>query len=93
MCNTGPSDSFIWLEAVQRDRNIARSYVIAVSRDLFGVTIVQFSWGRIGTRGQGRRVSFADDAAATSFVSSLLRRRASAPRRIGVPYREVHRTS
>jgi predicted DNA-binding WGR domain protein len=45
-------DRFIWLEAIDRPRNIARRYAIALSQDLFGSSIVEYSWGRIGTRGQ-----------------------------------------
>ena len=82
-------DRIIWLEAVDRPRNIARCYAIALSQDLFGSAIVQFSWGRIGTRGQSRTVSFAARQDADRFVAQLLRRRARAPKRIGVAYREV----
>jgi predicted DNA-binding WGR domain protein len=81
--------SFIWLEAVCAERNVARRYTVALSRDLFGASIVEFAWGRIGTKGQGRAVSFASEDEASRFARQLLRRRASAPKRIGVPYREV----
>ena len=50
--------SFIWLEAVCAERNVARRYTVALSRDLFGTSIVEFAWGRIGTKGQGRAVMF-----------------------------------
>ena len=86
---SGHNDCFIWLEAVDRPRNIARRYSVALSRDLFGGSIVEFSWGRIGTRGQSRRVSFAQLRDADRFVAQLLRRRAGAPKRIGVAYIEV----
>ncbi|WP_230487970.1 WGR domain-containing protein [Novosphingobium sp. ES2-1] len=81
--------SFVWLEAVCGERNIARRYTVALSQDLFGASIVDFAWGRIGSRGQGRAVSFASEDEAARFARQLLRRRASAPKRIGVPYREV----
>lgn len=81
--------SFIWLEAVCTERNVARCYTVALSRDLFGASIVEFAWGRIGTKGQGRAVSFACENEASRFARQLLHRRASAPKRIGVPYREV----
>ncbi|MFC4192980.1 WGR domain-containing protein [Novosphingobium lubricantis] len=55
----------------------------------FGASIVQFAWGWIGTKGQGRAVSFACADEAAHFARRLLRRRASAPKRIGVLYREV----
>ncbi len=83
------SDLFIWLEATDRDRNIARRYTIDASRDLFGATIVEYSWGRIGRRGQGRKLSFSDRDRADRFVTALLSRRRSSYRRIGVAYREV----
>lgn len=80
---------FVWLEAVWSERNIARRYTVAIDRDLFGASIVEFAWGRIGSRAQGRAVSFASEDEAARFARQLLRRRASAPKRIGVPYREV----
>lgn len=82
----------IHLEAVDRPRNIARRYVIDASRDLFGAVIVDFGWGRIGTRGQSRVVSFSCDDDAERFVRTLLRRRSSARRRLGVDYCEVHKS-
>ena len=85
----GHNERFIWLEAVDRTRNIARRYSVALTKDLFGSSIVEFSWGRIGTRGQSRTVSFAQGSEADRFIAQLLRRRAGAPRRIGVAYREV----
>lgn len=85
----GHNERFIWLEAIDRPRNIARRYSVALTRDLFGSSIVEFSWGRIGTRGQSRTVSFAQGSEADRFIARLLRRRAGAPKRIGVAYREV----
>jgi predicted DNA-binding WGR domain protein len=78
----------VWLEAVDRERNIARRYSVFQTSDLFGHTIVEYAWARIGTRGQGRTVSFSHAQDADHFVSALLRRRAGAPKRIGVAYRE-----
>lgn len=74
------------LEAVDRSRNIARAYLIQTSRDLFGHTIVDLRWGRIGRRGAGLTVSFASEEAARRFIQRTLAKRASAPRRIGVAY-------
>jgi predicted DNA-binding WGR domain protein len=76
----------IHLEAVSRSRNIARRYAIEASRDLFGVVIIEYGWGRIGTRGQSRIISFGRDDEAERFVRRLLVRRAGAKRRIGVTY-------
>ena len=79
----------IWLEAMNPARNVACRYAIAVSRDLFGVMMVELSWGRIGSRGQAKTVSFADAAEADKFVDTVLRRRAGAVTRIGVAYCET----
>lgn len=75
------------LQAIDRARNIARNYAIEASADLFGHIIVDLHWGRIGTKGQGRSLSFAETQDASKFVSLTLNRRASATKRIGVPYR------
>ncbi|WP_081331634.1 WGR domain-containing protein [Sphingobium yanoikuyae] len=77
----------IALVALDPDRNVRRRYEIDISIDLFGVYIVETRWGRIGARGQSKRLSFADRAGAERYVGATLRRRHSAERRIGVPYR------
>jgi predicted DNA-binding WGR domain protein len=74
------------LEAIDDDRNIARAYRIRASRDLFGKIIVELRWGRIGRRGSGVTISFAQEDAAQRFIERTLAKRASAPRRIGVAY-------
>ena len=74
------------LEAVDRDRNVARAYRIVATQDLFGHTIVELHWGRIGRRGAGLTVSFTCEEAARRFIRRTLAKRASAPRRIGVSY-------
>jgi predicted DNA-binding WGR domain protein len=68
----------IHLQAVDRSRNIARDYQIEATPDLFGHIIVELHWGRIGTRGQGRALSFESEAQAIRFVRGTLTRRASA---------------
>lgn len=79
------------LELVARDltRNINRRYAIEHSVDLFGTHLVETSWGRYGTWGQTKRQAFDSLAGAERAVTTHLRRRARAPRRIGVAYRAV----
>ncbi|MCW1385065.1 WGR domain-containing protein [Novosphingobium sp. KCTC 2891] len=89
MASAEPQDFHVWLEAVSPERNIARRYAISLSRDLFGACLVEVSWGRIGRRGQARTLSFSERPDAERFVRQLQRRRMSARRRIGVPYREI----
>lgn len=79
----------IRLEARDIGKNIARGYMIEISRDLFGWTIVRWGWGRVGTVGQSRQRAFAGEAEARKLLRQLLARRRSAPRRIGVAYQHV----
>jgi len=86
-----PTDNLPWpssisLRASDPARNIARHYQIDITTDLFGLWVVDYHWGRIGTAGQGRRASFALASEAQDFVRGLIRRRAGAKRRIGVSY-------
>ena len=79
----------IELIAIDPAQNIRRRYVIRVTADLFGAFIVETHWGRIGTKGQGKCLSFADRDAAARYVSAILRRRSTARSRIGVAYAPV----
>lgn len=85
-----PLPSPIELIAIDEPRNIRRRYRIEVCRDLFGFTLVETRWGRIGGRGQAAVHVFGDENDALAFVRRTLRRRASAERRIGVPYLPLH---
>jgi hypothetical protein len=79
------------LEARDDSRNCRRAYSIRVWRDLLGDLVVEITNGRIGAAGPGTRHVYvvADEAAAKRLVANRLRRRASAPRRIGVEYKVV----
>jgi predicted DNA-binding WGR domain protein len=77
----------ILLEARSRARRCWRAYEIDVGTDLFGVWLVEMSYGRIGTMGRSKVRSFATAADAQAEVHVCLRKRAAAPRRIGVAYR------
>ena len=74
------------LRAIDRARNIARGYAIELSADLFGSFIVETRWGRIGGRGQSKRVSFDQIEQARRHMAAALKRRASSTKRIGVQY-------
>jgi predicted DNA-binding WGR domain protein len=76
-----------WLEARDPVQGRFRSYQVEAGTDLFGAWLVEVTYGRIGTR--GRRIQYAarDEAAARKCVRRVLRRRATAPKRIGVSYR------
>ena len=79
----------IVLEAVNPGRNCARRWSIEVGADLFGQPMAVIGYGRIGAAGRELRQSFASWVEADRFVRSGLRRRSSAPRRIGTTYAYV----
>jgi predicted DNA-binding WGR domain protein len=76
----------IKLEARSPAHRCHRAYEIAVSADLFGAWMVEMSYGRIGTFGRVKARSFSTAEAAAAEVKACVRKRASAPRRIGVAY-------
>ena len=76
----------ILLEARSPARRCWRAYEIEVGVDLFGAWLVEMSYGRIGTMGRSKARSFATAADAEAQVHACLRKRATAPRRIGVAY-------
>lgn len=75
------------LAAVHPSRNIRREYLVERQQDLFDWHQVSWSWGRIGHRPCSRVRSFDNETEAIAFVRTLLRRRSTAPKRIGVAYR------
>ena len=78
--------SEIYLEARNPARDCMRAYRLTLTRDLFGVFVVETRYGRIGTYGHALTYSFDDEVGARAFMDQCLRRRRSAPKRIGVPY-------
>lgn len=74
------------LVAIDPARNIRRSWQVMAAHDLFGRILVETRWGRIGSRGQRRVHSFCDEGEALRYVGTLLARRATAKRRLGVGY-------
>jgi predicted DNA-binding WGR domain protein len=72
--------------AISATANIRRHYRISYTRDLFDHILVDCHWGRIGTRGQAKSVSFENDVDANRYVANVLKRRASAKKRLGVGY-------
>ena len=52
------------LRAVDTERNVNRSWVCRIERDLFGACVVSVTFGRAGTLGRTIRRMVLDDAAA-----------------------------
>lgn len=63
-----------------------RAYLLEAGTDLFGAWLVDVTFGRIGTRGRRIRCVVQDKNVARKLVRENLRRRATAQKRIGVPY-------
>jgi predicted DNA-binding WGR domain protein len=82
----------IKLEARSAVHCCFRAYQIDVDTDLFGVWLVEMSYGRIGGLGRSKIRSFTTIEGAQAQVHACLRKRATAPRRIGVAYRVRGRT-
>ena len=77
----------IKLEARSAVHRCFRAYQIDVDTDLFGVWLVEMSYGRIGGLGRSKIRSFTTIEGVQAQVHACLRKRAAAPRRIGVAYR------
>jgi WGR domain-containing protein len=80
-------DFRIVLEARNPGRRCLRQYRVEAGTDLFGVWVVEINYGRIGAAGRSRCFVVRDQEEARLLARRILRRRAGAPRRIGVPYR------
>lgn len=77
----------IELEACDAQRNRHRYYVIEINRDLLNDWTVTVRYGRIGQSLRVLRFTAADAAAASAQLQSRLKRRLTAPQRIGCAYR------
>ena len=80
------------LVAIDAARNIRRRWRVAAYRDLFGRVMIETGWGRIGGQERGMVSSFADEGEALRYVWTLLARRGTATRRIGIGYRPIDPT-
>ena len=80
-------DFCIILEARNPAIDCFRQYRVEVGRDLFGAWVMEISYGRIGTAGRSRSYVLRDEEEARHLIQTMLKRRATAPRRIGVAYR------
>ena len=80
----------IALRAVDARRNIKREYGVLALGDLFGAITVDTWWGRSGATKQSLRRAFESEAEALCYVRQVLRRRATARKRIGVGYVRVN---
>jgi predicted DNA-binding WGR domain protein len=80
-----------YLEARDPTHNVHRAYSIAYGQDLFGNWVVETTYGRIGGKGRTIVTVVNNEDEALKHVQKALKRRQSAPKRIGVGY-EVRAT-
>jgi len=76
----------IAFEAHNAGKNHHRRYEVSVGRDLLDDWTVAIRFGRTGQGGQERRYASAEPQAMQAVIRDRLRRRLSAPKRIGCPY-------
>jgi predicted DNA-binding WGR domain protein len=76
-----------YLEARDSERNIHRAYAIAYGQDLFGNWIVETTFGRIGGKGRTLVTVVKSEDEALQYVRKSLKRRESAPKRLGIGYK------
>lgn len=79
----------IYLEARNPESRCSRAYHITMERDLFGVFLVETRFGRIGSLGRTLAKSFPEESQARSFIDKCLRKRQTAPKRIGAKYEDM----
>ena len=76
-------------EANHDEKNHHRRYWLTLGRDLLEDWTVTIGHGRIGQAGQEKQFASPDAEAIKAILRDRLRRRLSAPRRIGCRYRLV----
>jgi hypothetical protein len=74
-------------EAHHHEKNHHRRYEVVIGRDLLEDWTVAIRYGRTGQCGRELRYAAEEAAAIRAIVRDRLRRRLSAPKRIGCPYR------
>jgi predicted DNA-binding WGR domain protein len=79
----------IAFEAHSQEANHHRRYQITVGRDLLDDWTVAIRYGRSGQAGRELRYAASKAEAMQAVIRDRLRRRLSAPKRIGCPYRLI----
>ena len=69
------------------EKNHHRRYQVTVGRDLLDDWTVAICYGRTGQAGREIRYAGSREEAMRAIIRDRLRRRLSAPKRIGCPYR------
>ena len=73
-------DFRITLDARNPAVHCFRQYRVEAGTDLFGIWVVEITYGRIGTAGRSRSYVLRDEEEAWHLAQSILKCRATAPR-------------
>ncbi len=79
----------IELHAINPIKNTFRFYRLESGTDLFGDFIVVIRFGRIGTFGNSNTFAVTSINEARSIITERLKKRQTAPHRIGISYQIV----
>ena len=66
----------LYTERRDTARNMARFYALSIEPTLFGDVCLVRRWGRIGTRGQMKAMSFASEDEAMALFAKIQRQKA-----------------
>ncbi len=77
----------ITFEAHHTEKDFHRHYAVVIGRDLLDDWTVAIRYGRVGQAGRELRYAAPEAEAIRAILRDRLRRRLSAPKRIGCPYR------
>ena len=66
----------LFVERRDTSRNMARFYALSIEPTLFGDVCLIRRWGRIGTRGQIKAMSFAREDEALALFAKIQRQKA-----------------
>ena len=67
----------LYVERTDVTKNMARYYAMTIEPTLFGDVCLTRRWGRIGTRGQMRAMSFSHEEEALAQFAKIQRQKAS----------------
>lgn len=76
-CRMTSTPHHLYIERRDAARNMARFYALSIEPTLFGDICLTRRWGRIGTRGQMRAMSFSHEDEALAQFARIQRQKAS----------------
>lgn len=78
------------LRAIDPDKNIFRWYEIRLIQDLFREWSLVLSYGRIGSKGRTKTISFKDKTSMDHYTQKVLKKHLTSGSRIGCNYNLVN---